>query len=199
MPRYSEKQKAALDTLMRDDVYRHAMEIIAAEGLQGLTMDRLAKGVGVSRATLYNYFADRDAVVDFVEDRTFAPLLESIEEIADGNLSPPEKMRAIAHAVLAGVYENSALVVALSPEKHSDAHRDSKCDRRNRGHDSLERVVRDGIEIGAFRVLPPALVGEIFVAAVTGMIDTMVFRGEFRKPDEIVPTLMDLFLGGLSK
>ena len=42
MPRYSEKQKAALDALMKDDVYRHAMEIIKTEGLGGLTMERIA-------------------------------------------------------------------------------------------------------------------------------------------------------------
>jgi hypothetical protein len=60
-------------------------------------------------------------------------------------------------------------------------------------------VVREGIESGTYRDLPPALVAELFVASVMGMIDTMVFEGEFRKPDEIVPTLMDLFLRGLSK
>ena len=42
MPRYSKKQKVALDALMRDDVQQHAVEILETEGLRGLTLDRLA-------------------------------------------------------------------------------------------------------------------------------------------------------------
>ena len=51
MARYSEKQKAALDALMKDDVYRYAMEILKTEGAGALTMERLATDVGVSRGT----------------------------------------------------------------------------------------------------------------------------------------------------
>lgn len=160
-------------------------------------MDRLAKGVGVSRATVYNYFADRDAVVEFVEERTFAPLLESLEEIAAADRSPSDKMRAMAHEVFARVYDNRALVVALIPEKHVDAHREGQLGRRNRGRDCLVRAVREGVDNGISRDLPPALVSEIFLGAVTGMVDTMVFNDEFRKPEEVVPTLMEVFLGGL--
>jgi AcrR family transcriptional regulator len=199
VPKYSKKQKAALEAMMQDDVHRHATEIITSEGLQGLTMDRLAKAVGVSRATLYNYFADRDAVVEFVEKRTFLPLLEAADRIADGDQPPSEKLRAIAHEVFASVYANSAFVVALSPEQHSDAYHESKRARRNRGQDALKRVVREGIDRGVFRDLPAGPTAGIFLGAITGMIDTMVFDGEFREPDEVVPTLMEVFLRGLSK
>ena len=197
MPRYSKKQKAALDALMRDDVYRHALEIIEAEGLPGLTLDRLARAIGVSRATLYNYFDDRDAIVDFVEERTFLPLLDSLAQIADGDAAPIQKLEGIAAEVFTGVYENRAFVVALTPEKHCAANRVRQAERRRSVLDTVQRVIEEGVRAGVFRKLPPDLVAEIFVGTLSGLIDTMAHSGEFRTAEEVVPTLMEVVVGGL--
>lgn len=47
----------------RHDVLTAAGEIIAADGLDGLTMRKLAARAGVAVATLYNQFGDRDGVL----------------------------------------------------------------------------------------------------------------------------------------
>ena len=47
----------------RRDVLAAAGEIIAADGLVGLTMRKLAARAGVAVATLYNQFGDRDGVL----------------------------------------------------------------------------------------------------------------------------------------
>ena len=199
MARYSDKQKAALDTLMKEDVFAQTVKLIADEGLSGLTMERLARGVGVSRATLYNYFKDRDALVEFVEDRTFAPLFESLERIAIGDLPPTEKLRTMAEEIFRGVFENRALVVALTPEKHRTSSHECQGARRRRARESVERVLREGVEGGEFRSLPVDATAELFLSAIVGLIDTMVFEAEFRKAEAIVPNLMDVFLGGLTR
>lgn len=197
MPRYSEKQKAALDALMRDDVYQHAMGIIEGEGLHALTLDRLAKGIGVARGTLYNYFADRDAIVEFVEQRTFEPLMETLEEIAGGETTPAEKLEAIVNEVFAGVRENLALVVALSPEKYTNRDKKRYVERRERGLNLLQRVVQEGMDRGEFRNLSAEQVSEVLFGTITGLIDTMAYGAEFRKPEQIVPMLMGIILQGL--
>jgi AcrR family transcriptional regulator len=40
-----------------------ALEMLVGEGLEGFSMQRLAKSVGVSPSTLYVYFADRDDLI----------------------------------------------------------------------------------------------------------------------------------------
>jgi AcrR family transcriptional regulator len=199
MPRYSERQKAALDALMKDDVYHHAMEVIKSEGQGALTMERIATDVGVSRGTLYNYFADRDAVIDYLEERTFAPLLHAVEEVAGSALSPEKKLTEIAGWVFSAVYRDSALVVALVPVKSPAANQEAQERRRASGLAVLERVMREGVENGSFNDLPPRLVAEIFFSAIAGLIDVMAFSGRFQPPEEVVPTLMQVFLGGLCR
>ncbi|RLE29529.1 MAG: hypothetical protein DRJ61_14360, partial [Acidobacteria bacterium] len=102
---------------MKDDVYKNAIEIIADEGLASLTMERLASDVGVSRGTVYNYFDDRDAVLDYVEERTFGPLLAAIKEVAASDGQPEEKLTKISEWVFTAVYEDRALVIALIPNR----------------------------------------------------------------------------------
>lgn len=199
MPRYSAKQKVALDALMRDEAYRHAVEIIGSEGLHGLTLERLAKRIGVSRGSLYNYFADRDAIVDLVEERTFEPVIAALETIAAGSKSAAAKLEAIAGEIFGAVRKNLTVVAALSPEKYSGRDKQSHIRRRERGLDLLRRVVQEGIDDGEFRKIPADLVAEILYGTITGLIDDMAHRGEFRKPAEIVPTLMKCFLQGLKR
>ena len=47
----------------RSDVLAAVGEIIASDGLEGLTMRKLADRAGVAVATLYNQFGDRDGVI----------------------------------------------------------------------------------------------------------------------------------------
>jgi AcrR family transcriptional regulator len=47
----------------RTEILHAVGEIVAADGLEGLTMRKLADRAGVAVATLYNQFADRDGVL----------------------------------------------------------------------------------------------------------------------------------------
>ena len=199
MARYSEKQKAALDALMKDEVYRHSLEVIKTEGIGNLTMDRLAGLVGVSRGTLYNYFEDKDAVVDFVEERAFGPVLLSIAEVAASEIPVEDKLQRIAHWIFTAVYDDSALVLALAPTKHLAADHGRQRERKKRVLRVIEEIVREGIATGALKKLSPVVAAEMFIGVISGMIESMSASGEFYRADAIVPTMMEIVLGGLRK
>src|ERR1700749_5048044 len=44
-------------------IYQQALKMIVEEGFDGLSMQKLAKAAGVSPATIYIYFEDRDHLV----------------------------------------------------------------------------------------------------------------------------------------
>ena len=73
LPHYSAAKKETLNTLMKDQVFEHAIRILENHGAEFLTLERLSKGIGVSRGTLYNYFVDRKAIIEFVEERSSHP------------------------------------------------------------------------------------------------------------------------------
>lgn len=197
MPRYSKKQKAALESLMRDDVHANAIKIITDDSFESLTMERLASAIGVSRGTLYNYFDDRDTVMEFVIDTTFGPLLTAVEEISRSSVAPSEKLTRIAHGVFSAIYDDRALVVALAPYKSSKAGKPGHDRRREAALAAIEAVIRECISDGTYKDVPPRLTAVIFYSAISGLVETMEHREEFLAADEIVPTFMQIFHDGL--
>ncbi len=200
MPRYSKKRRAALEETMRDEVHRVAAEILRSEGLAALTMDRIAREVGVSRGTLYNYFADADAVLIFVHSRTIEPITATIVEIAEGNDPAPEKLAAIARTLLDGLYRDRALAMALFTRQELRGPRaEHKMARRNRFLEIVRGIVAEGAARGELRSGSPTVAAELYLGTIGGLIDTMMYSGEFRTADELVPPLMEYVLHGLER
>jgi AcrR family transcriptional regulator len=199
MPRYSDKRRAALEATMCAEVYRVATEIIGREGLPALTLERIAREVGVSRGTLYNYFADADAVLNFVEARTFDPIAERITAISIGDATPETKLTEVATAVFDALYEDRALAMALFAKRELSGPRaDQKIEHRNHFIKHVDQIIEEGIERGSFRRVATGITAELFLGAMSGLIESMMYAGEFKPAHELVPDLMDLVLSGLS-
>lgn len=198
MARYPEKRRQALEATMRDEVFRVASAILREDGLAAMTMDRIAREVGVSRATLYNYFADSDAVMNFVEARTFEPVVAQVEAVAEGDGAAPEKLTAIARVLFDSLYEDRALLMAVFAKKEMHGVRaEQKRQHRRKFLDVIEAVVAAGVAEGSLRQVPERLAAEVFLGALGGLIDSMVYAADFKTADEIVPGLMDILLAGL--
>ena len=105
----------------------------------------------------------------------------------------------IADWIFKSVYNDRALVMALAPTKHSGANRECHEMRRGNVRNAVEKVINEGRTHDRFRELDSALISEFFLGAVSGMIDSMSFQGKFLKPNDVVPTLMQLVLGGIEK
>jgi TetR/AcrR family transcriptional regulator, ethionamide resistance regulator len=79
---------------------REAAILDAAEQLLGgtrhtmLTMDDIANATGMSRSSLYFYFASKEAVLAALHERTHAVMAAPIEVLQQGRAGPVESMRA---------------------------------------------------------------------------------------------------------
>lgn len=98
----------------RDQVLRGALALLEREGLDALTMRRLARALGVQAGAIYWHFADRQALEDAMVDELMADLL-----------SPPPRgrwedqlrmlMRRMVQAILARRDGARLAVRALRP------------------------------------------------------------------------------------
>jgi AcrR family transcriptional regulator len=199
MTRYPEKRRAALEATMQAEVLRVAGAILREEGIEALTMDRIAREIGVSRGTLYNYFADADAVLNFVEARTFDPVIQRVEQVATSSATAPKKLEGVAHVVLDALYEDRALVMALFAKKELHGPR-AEQKRRHREYfvEVVSAIVGQGMAEGSLRTMEPALGANLFLGATSGLIDSMIYAGELEPADALVPGLMDVMLRGMS-
>ncbi len=96
----------------RDALCQAAIEIVATNGLDELTADRIAERAGVSRRTLFNYFPR-------VEDVLTATIESVTTETIDAIVARPagEPLRTSALAVLEGLIDSPAFAQARTLER----------------------------------------------------------------------------------
>jgi AcrR family transcriptional regulator len=60
--------------LSRDAIVERALAILDGDGIEGLSMRKLAADLGVSGASLYHHFAGKDQILDEIIDQIFAQI-----------------------------------------------------------------------------------------------------------------------------
>ncbi len=94
---YDDKRKLILE---------RAAELFAQRGYGGASITMIAEACGVSKALLYHYYPDKEAVLfDIISDHLLH-LVEAIKEVGDAGLEPREKLHAMAAALL-DAYRNA--------------------------------------------------------------------------------------------
>ncbi|WP_103353439.1 TetR/AcrR family transcriptional regulator [Amycolatopsis sp. CA-128772] len=71
---------------VRADIKRHAWEQIAAAGVPALSLNAIAKQVGMSGPALYRYFASRDELITALIRDAYRSLADTVHAARDGGL-----------------------------------------------------------------------------------------------------------------
>lgn len=193
------RRKTLVDSMMRDAIYQGALAVLGEHGLGGATMDRVAAAAGVAKGSLYNYFRSKDELLTFVHEKTLQPLFDSNEKIARSALSATEKLEAMTRSWRHHVQEHRAIFQILI--------RNSSCDgvlkeARAKGEAAsigvIAEVIQAGIETGEFRPLNATYAAEMLLAAARGALEAEFMEESQREDEEIINTLIAVFLHGLS-
>jgi AcrR family transcriptional regulator len=194
---FSTKRREILEACLKDEVYLVAAELLRSEGHKGLTMDRIAKEVGVSRPTLYNYFTDSNDLLIFVERRVHETVVAAVDKITTGTRPAPEKLKAVATTIVDHRQADRTLTLALFRRLESGGrHAVSWLHTREQLKNALYRIVENGIEQGELdpNLNPNVAVG-VLLSSVQGLVDA---QSQFDTPFGHQTTdVMNLLLKGL--
>ena len=96
-----------------------ALALIDQEGIDGLSMRKLAGVLGSAPMAVYTYFPDRNAVLDAAAQVLYG----LIEAPTDESLPPEETVRRIMHAVRAVInaHPRAASLITRYPPRTADA------------------------------------------------------------------------------
>lgn len=84
-----------------EHVLAEAAALIADRGFAGVSMRTVSRAVGVSLASLYHYFKNKEDLLYQIQFRTFASLLRTQEETAARPGSPETRFRRLLNGHLA--------------------------------------------------------------------------------------------------
>ena len=155
----------------RQKLLEVARDLFAHKGLEATTMNDIAAASGRGRRTLYTYFRNKEDIYYAVIEEELNRLSEKMDEVADKNTEPEEKIFALIYAHLSVIRDTVARNGSLRAEFFRNIWMVEKV---RKAFDMEERriltkVLEEGVEKGRFRVENVGLMADIFHYSIKGL------------------------------
>lgn len=181
---------------LREGILDAARELFAREGVEQISMRRLAEAVGYSPGTLYLHFASKEDLLRCLVDQAFGTLLAMLQASrASTSLATLRAgLRAYVAFGLAHPRQYQFAFVLQAPPA-SGAY------EPHEAFQYLRQCVRDCIRSGEFRGVDPETAAQILWAGVHGLTSLFIARPAFpwversRLVEATLETLIDGFAG----
>jgi len=84
----------------RTAILHRSAELFAQHGYTGTSINMIAEACGVSKALLYHYYPDKEAVLFDILSQHLGVLVAEAEKAAQANKNPKKRLHALAAALL---------------------------------------------------------------------------------------------------
>ncbi len=159
------RERKKLETRRR--ILAVAARMLSEEGFAAFTVNDLADAAGVARATFFNYFPGKSAVVRELGAQMATRFHHLVEEVRARPGSTPDRLEALFAEAAERLVQNPALSRAILEEafaRHQDAI--DRMDRISEIRADFTALLQDGIDQGDVRAdLPLPLLVEITTGA----------------------------------
>lgn len=180
-----------------------AEQVLVKQGLQAMRMDDIAEHVGVSVGTLYNYFEDRQQLLEALLEARSRELLATLDAELEHSQGSPYRTRL--HGFLRAMLEHSQShfqLFSLLMEEVMRSGRSTDPGRRRLQEMSRELTRRvellhqEGVKQGALRPED----ARFYPSLLLGMVRSLLFQQLLLKQplpvDEVIAPLLRCFLDG---
>ena len=167
------KPKQARSQEMVEILLQATTRILRRDGRESLTTNRIAEVAGVSVGSLYQYFPNKESLVDALRERYDAQFLERMIRAFGSSASLPlrEAVHEFARFIIDIHREDPQLHNELSPEIPEDQHR------------TVRELVKAYLEAHRDEVRRPDL--EIATYVVVEVGESLVHNTALRAPERL--------------
>jgi len=124
-----------------------AEAVFARHGFQAASMDEIARGSGITKALLYQYFGSKEGLYDACVERSRADLLKRLREAVTAADPGPARLAAFVQGYFDFVDENRGVWWLLYGEASSAAVNEM----RSRNADTIAELLGDALVDGGRR------------------------------------------------
>lgn len=153
-------------------ILREAAKLFAENGYGGASMQDIARAVGISKASLYHFFKDKDDIHATVVTLSVTRLLDLVDSRTRDCTTAADKIEAFARAHAQHLSESTSFYFASAEGYHALVQPEIKLrvQRMRDGYEEKLRLfIRDGIEGGEFRALDVKLAARALISCLNWM------------------------------
>ena len=187
-----------LHQVKRQAVLREAATSFNARGFHATSLTDVAAGLGVTKAALYHYFPNKNALLAACFDHAMSVCFQSLERGRAEGRNGREKLLLTLSGYLAQIIDELSCAVVLLEEGALEPDDYAKLvAERDRFERALRSLVREGVKDGSIVPCDPKIVVFIILGALNWV--PKWYRPEGRwNPAQIAAALSEVFERALS-
>ncbi|MBT1711615.1 TetR/AcrR family transcriptional regulator [Fulvivirgaceae bacterium PWU5] len=182
----------------REKLLKGATELFMRYGLRSVSMDDIARQLGVSKKTIYQYFTDKDDMVATVVKSHMEREQEQFEEITRVSKDAVDEMVRLSYRLKESMRDTNPTVLYDMQKYHPRAWGEWLSFKNKVIRESIVRNLRSGMGEGYFRAdLHLDIIANMRLEAVQMGFDQNIFpRDKYSLPDVQVQ-LFEHFVQGV--
>jgi AcrR family transcriptional regulator len=194
-----QERKKNLEAFTRQGILDGAIDLLMRDGIQGLTMDRVAAEAGVAKGTLYVYFTNKEEILDAALDASFDPLIRELSDLLDDDRPPDRKLTDFALCNLRFFDERRELIrVFFFDRERVHSKKNHYADNRYWAFvQRVSGVLDEGIRQGLFVPLDSQKAAAMFIEANMGVVMQRIHGEISGDVEKDARQIANIFMEGL--
>lgn len=189
-------------TLTRQAIIEEARRAIVAEGLEALSLRRIAANLEVTAPALYAYLTDKSDLLRAVAEGELAVLITRFEAVDD--IDPVARVESYCRAYIDHARENPELYPVMflfPPDFAPGAPEGAEIPMATRAFTISSEAVAEAIESGQFRDLDPLQASLVMFTAAHGTASVLLMRFGFDRAteDRLIDAAVETVITGLRR
>ena len=181
------------------EIVKAALEIYMKYGIKSMTMDEMARQLGISKKTLYQFVTDKNELVEICLLHAQENDMACVKSIFSENLNAIEELLEVGrHLVKTLGAIHPSIFFDLS-KYHPNALKIMHNHKHGAVRESLMTNLRKGIEQGVYRDnLTPEIISRLHLAAMDGIMSGDVVPSADYRIDEVYSEYFRYHIRGIA-
>jgi AcrR family transcriptional regulator len=192
-----QRLREKLKETVREAILESAEAVFARQGLHKARVEEIAEHAGISVGTVYNYFDDRQALLNDLLASRRQELMAKVDRFLQASAPEPfhAKLEGFLRLLLEHFQSHLKLLALLFEDEGSGTVATPKPMLRELNQ-RTEKLLRSGIEAGALRPEHASLYPGILLGMMRGILVRRIWEKQEIEPDELLAPLVRFFLEG---
>ena len=180
------------------EILSAAAELVRGEGMERLTMERVAAKAGVAKGTVYIYFKDKEELINSLFHQTMAGMVDAVAQAAAVSGPLRERLLRVADEMRKVGQENLEFLTHIH---NADMTLKRICQQDRRSSDKqrlfglMARVFSEALERGELIDADPEILGLLFLTSMHALFHWCMEMQQ--EPKSKVEFVVDMFLYGI--
>ncbi len=177
---------------LKQRIIEKATELYNHVGIKSITMDDVARELGISKKTLYQYVADKKDLVKKVCEHELVKKREAFMKIHKGNLNAIEEIIGVNKLVLRLIKEYNPTKFYDLKKYYPDIYDMIRQDQRDNMYRSMVANLKKGKKEGLFRKdLDENVIAKLYISRVEYPLESdLLTPEEFTSPRFIIQSFI---------